>query len=100
MAGGLQPPDEEEEPVVQYATKAGIYFVLEDADLKVGKVGKEFRLLNSDEHASYLQRKGLDPAVHRPDVCHQALLSILDSPLNKAGVVKVRHLDLQLSKDL
>lgn len=40
MAGGLQPPDEEEDPAIKYASKGGIYFVLEDADLKVGKVGK------------------------------------------------------------
>ena len=46
-------------------------------------------MLNSDEHATYLQRKGQDPALFRPDICHQALLAILDSPLNKAGKVKV-----------
>ena len=51
---------------------------------------QELRLLNSDEHANYLQRKGQDPALFRPDICHQALLAILDSPLNKAGKVKVR----------
>jgi rRNA small subunit pseudouridine methyltransferase Nep1 len=50
---------------------------------------QEFRLLNSDEHANYLQRKGEDPALFRPDICHQALLAILDSPLNKSGKVKV-----------
>lgn len=88
MAGGLQPPVEEQDPAVEYATKGGVYFILEDADLQVGKLGKEFRLLNSDEHANYLQRKQLDPSLYRPDICHQALLSILDSPLNKAGVVK------------
>ena len=43
---------------------------------------QEFRLLNSDEHAAYLKKKGLDPAVHRPDVCHQVQLlhSLLLSP--------------------
>lgn len=52
-------------------------------------VVQEVRLLNSDEHAQYLQRKGEDPALFRPDISHQALLAILDSPLNKAGKVKV-----------
>lgn len=40
MAGGLQPPDEVEDPAIEYASKGGIYFVLEDADLQVGKLGK------------------------------------------------------------
>ena len=40
MAGGLQPPDEEEDPAVEYVSKGGIYFILEDADLQVGKLGK------------------------------------------------------------
>ena len=40
MAGGLQPPEEEEDPAVTYAAKGGVYFVLEDADLQVAKVGK------------------------------------------------------------
>jgi hypothetical protein len=40
MAGGLQPPNDEEDAAVVYAPKGGIYFVLEDADLTVGKVGK------------------------------------------------------------
>ena len=53
-------------------------------------MAQEYRLLNSDEHANYLQRKSLDPGEFRPDICHQALLAILDSPLNKAGKVKVR----------
>ena len=50
---------------------------------------QELRLLNSDEHANFLQRKGEDPANFRPDICHQALLAILDSPLNKAGKIRV-----------
>lgn len=40
MAGGLQPPVEEQDPAVEYATKGGVYFILEDADLQVGKLGK------------------------------------------------------------
>lgn len=38
MAGGLQPP-EEAEAHCAFAT-GGVTFVLEDADLQVGKVGK------------------------------------------------------------
>lgn len=41
MVGGLKAPvGEAEEAAAAAAEKGGIYFVLEDADLQVGKVGK------------------------------------------------------------
>ena len=60
---------------------------LENATLEVGKVGKDYALLNCDDHKSFLQRHRRDVSLYRPDICHQALLAILDSPLNKAGRV-------------
>jgi len=68
--------------------KAGAIFVLENASLEVGKVGKTMQLLNCDDHANFLRKHRKDPADYRPDICHQALLSVLDSPLNKAGYIK------------
>lgn len=50
---------------------------------------KEYQLLNSDEHTRILQRAGADPADYRPDITHQTLLALLDSPLNKAGRLQV-----------
>ncbi|PPD77084.1 hypothetical protein GOBAR_DD25992 [Gossypium barbadense] len=63
----------------------GVIFVLEKASLEVAKVGKSFQLLNSDDHANFLRKNNKNPADYRPDITHQALLSILDSPVNKAG---------------
>ena len=40
MVGGLRAPPREAEEAAAVAEKGGIYFVLEDADLQVGKVGK------------------------------------------------------------
>jgi hypothetical protein len=41
MVGGLRPPvAEEEEAATAAQEKGGVYFILEDADLQVGKVGK------------------------------------------------------------
>lgn len=40
MVGGLKPPSEEEENAAVIASNSGVIFVLEDADLQVGKVGK------------------------------------------------------------
>ncbi|KAF8041667.1 hypothetical protein BT93_A0308 [Corymbia citriodora subsp. variegata] len=76
-------------PVQSQGSKnVGITFVLEKATLEVAKVGKTYQILNSDDHANFLKRNGRNPAEYRPDIVHQALLSILDSPLNKAGKVR------------
>ncbi|CAA6661300.1 unnamed protein product [Spirodela intermedia] len=80
MPSGLpleKTPDEEAKP--------GVIFILEKASLNVGKVGKKENILNADDHANYLRKQGRDPAEFRPDILHQAMLAILDSPLNKAG---------------
>jgi hypothetical protein len=50
-----------------------------------------YQLLNCDDHATYLLKHKRDPALYRPDITHQALLTILDSPLNKAGKLKVNR---------
>ncbi|PRQ55473.1 putative tRNA (pseudouridine(54)-N(1))-methyltransferase [Rosa chinensis] len=63
----------------------GVIFILEKASLEIGKVGKTEQLLNSDDHANFLKKKGKNPAHYRPDILHQALLMVLDSPINKAG---------------
>ncbi|KAL5546574.1 hypothetical protein UlMin_006261 [Ulmus minor] len=63
----------------------GVIFILERAALEVAKVGKSYQLLNSDDHSHFLKTKNKNPADYRPDIVHQALLMILDSPLNKAG---------------
>ncbi|XP_078438929.1 nucleolar essential protein-like protein [Wolffia australiana] len=65
--------------------KPGVIFILEKASLNVGKVGKKETILNADDHTNYLRKQGKDPADFRPDILHQAMLAILDSPLNKAG---------------
>ncbi|XP_010516302.1 PREDICTED: ribosomal RNA small subunit methyltransferase NEP1-like [Camelina sativa] len=68
--------------------KPGVVFVLEKASLEVAKVGKTYQLLNSDDHAHFLMKNNRNPADYRPDITHQALLMILDSPVNKAGRLK------------
>lgn len=91
MVGGIEaPPLEEEFASVQTANQ-GVIFVLENANLEVAKVGKNYELLNADDHANFLRRHNKDPALHRPDICHQALMMILDSPLNKAGKLKALY---------
>ncbi|KAI8100748.1 hypothetical protein M9434_005139 [Picochlorum sp. BPE23] len=86
--GGIEITDIEDERAQEEAEKQGVYFVLEQATLEVAKVGKGYDLLNCDDHYSFLKKHGKDPAHYRPDIAHQALLTILDSPANKAGKVK------------
>merc|ERR1712230_134909 len=56
-----------------------------------GKPGKEekYSLLNSDEHIGVMRKMGRDISDARPDITHQCLLTLLDSPLNKAGRLQV-----------
>lgn len=63
--------------------------VLEDANLETVKWGKGFGLLNVDEHANILRKHGRDFSTARPDITHQCLLMLMDSPLNRAGLLQV-----------
>lgn len=51
--------------------------------------GGKLALLNCDDHQSVLAKMGRDIADARPDITHQCLLTLLDSPLNKAGLLQV-----------
>nr|GEY48310.1 ribosomal RNA small subunit methyltransferase NEP-1 [Tanacetum cinerariifolium] len=55
-----------------------------------------YQLLNSEDHANFLKKNNRNPAEYRPDISHQAILNILDSPLNKAG--KLRALYVRTEK--
>jgi rRNA small subunit pseudouridine methyltransferase Nep1 len=59
---------------------------------KGGKNGEgdvKYALLNCDDHQGILAKTGRDIADARPDITHQCLLTLLDSPLNKAGLLQV-----------
>ncbi|OCB88342.1 Nep1-domain-containing protein [Sanghuangporus baumii] len=57
---------------------------------KKGKSGEaKYALLNCDDHQGILAKTGRDIADARPDITHQCLLTLLDSPLNKAGLLQV-----------
>lgn len=71
MVGGIEPIDQEQEGTGSHQDKREIYFVLEGASLEVAKVGKNYELLNCDDHINFLKRHGKDPAHYRPDIAHQ-----------------------------
>lgn len=67
-----------------------VIVLLEGANLELTKARNGgLTLLNSDEHAHILRKSGRNANDARPDITHQCLLSLLDSPLNKAGRLKV-----------
>lgn len=57
--------------------------------IKWSKVGNAFELLNCDDHINIMRRNKKDPGSVRPDITHQSLLMLFDSPLNRAGLLQV-----------
>lgn len=66
-----------------------LIIILEKAHLESVKVGNSFELLNCDDHISIMRKNNRDPGSCRPDITHQCLLMLLDSPLNRAGLLQV-----------
>lgn len=85
-------------PIVQVDTrnnKPGVIFVLEKASLEIAKVGKTYQLLSSDQHKAFLERNKRNPADYRPDIAFQAIQTILDSRVNKSGMLKALYVKTQ-----
>jgi len=70
-------------------SSARLIVLLDSACLETVKVGSEFQLLNCDDHKGILAKKRREIGEARPDIVHQCLLTLLDSPLNKAGNLRV-----------
>ena len=66
-----------------------VFVVLEEANLEVIKTNRGFQLLNCDDHLGLHRRLKKDPRDSRPDILHQMLLMLLDSPLNKRGLLQI-----------
>lgn len=67
-----------------------IIILLDMASLETVKTKSgEFQLLNCDDHMQIMRKHNKDPLKYRPDILHQEMLSVLDSPLNKAGKLKL-----------
>ncbi|XP_075468768.1 ribosomal RNA small subunit methyltransferase NEP1 [Ascaphus truei] len=93
------PTEEEEEeredprgprpPAGKRRREKRLIVLLEGASLETVRVGKTYELLNCDQHKAMLLKNGRDPGQVRPDITHQSLLMLLDSPLNRAGLLQV-----------
>lgn len=75
-----------------HAKKINVTVLLENANLEtVKQSGRSggFVLLNCDDHRHVLKKMNREANDARPDITHQCLLALMDSPLNKAGRLKV-----------
>ncbi|XP_054724438.1 ribosomal RNA small subunit methyltransferase NEP1-like [Uloborus diversus] len=63
--------------------------ILENANLETIKNGKNHELLNSEDHLGHLKKYRKDSSFCRPDIAHQCLMMLFDSPLNRAGLLQV-----------
>lgn len=55
----------------------------------LNQLGKRYELMNSEDHRSQIVKHGGDLSSARPDISHQCLMMLLDSPLNRAGMLQV-----------
>lgn len=90
----VPPPLELAPPPVSTVTstkKEKIIVLLDQATLETVKNRRGlYELLNCDDHRDICKKKlRKDPNAFRPDILHQELLALLDSPLNKAGYLQV-----------
>lgn len=53
------------------------------------QVGNAFELLNCEDHVGIIKKSDREASSIRPDIVHQCLLMLLDSPLNRAGLLQV-----------
>lgn len=97
-----QPEDDEEETLEPTKTnhltvghirkqQKRLIVVLERANLETikPKNGKNYELLNCDDHIGLMKKYNKDPKDCRPDILHQCLLMLQDSPLNQAHLLQV-----------
>eukprot|EP00941_MAST-03F_sp_MAST-3F-sp1_P005212 g5212.t1 len=69
--------------------KGKVIIILERSSLETVKTKRGYELLNCDDHKMLHKKMKRDFKLSRPDITHQVLLTLLDSPLNKSGFLKV-----------
>ena len=66
-----------------------LYIILEHANLELTRDKKNPEIINSDDHRNLIKKMNKSLEDYRPDVLHQCLLNLFESPLNKAGMLQV-----------
>jgi len=87
--GRKQKPKTIQMPTTSINYKKRLVVVLDKASLQTVKHKGDYKLMECDRHKDLMQKNDIDPSTCRPDICHQSLMMLLDSPLNKAGLLQV-----------
>ena len=66
-----------------------LYIILEHANLELTKDKKNPEIINSVDHMNLIKKMNKSYEDYRPDVLHQCLLNLFESPLNKSGMLQV-----------
>ena len=69
--------------------KKKLIIILEGASLELGNIKKNPQILNCDDHYKIIKSMKKKLEEFRPDIIHQCLLNLFDSPLNKVGLLQV-----------
>lgn len=69
--------------------KKKLIIILEHANLELTNDKKNPEIINSDDHVPLIKKMKKSIEDYRPDVLHQCLLALFDSPLNKEGLLQV-----------
>ncbi|PRP82115.1 ribosomal RNA small subunit methyltransferase NEP1-like [Planoprotostelium fungivorum] len=71
------------------ANEKKLIVLLDGCHLETIKVKDQYQLLNTDDHSHILKKRKEKEGDARPDITHQCLMTLLDSPLNKAGLLQI-----------
>ncbi|KAH9515083.1 18S rRNA pseudouridine methyltransferase [Bulinus truncatus] len=93
----MEPQDEPEvvekpkiiKSVLKDSSEKRLIVILEKASLETVKASQKYELLCCDRHKNVGKRIKKDISSCRPDITHQCLLMLMDSPLNRANLLQV-----------
>lgn len=57
--------------------------IVDNCSLEIGQTKRGYELLSCEEHYWLIKKRKKTPEDYRPDLVHQTLMALLDSPLNK-----------------
>lgn len=60
---------------------------------------KKNELLDCNKHESYLRKNNRSPESARPDITHNSLLKLMDSPLNRHTLLQVSNFDFSINNN-
>lgn len=84
--------DKKIDPTVKIPSKLPnkkLIVIIEQCSLELSKSKKYPEIINGDDHIKIIKNMKRSPEDFRPDITHQCLLSLFDSPLNKVGLLQV-----------